>query len=112
MGSWGIQASQEAALCTPSPCLYTPPHNHPPPQSPLHVPLFLPTPSRTTSPSLSPLYSCLTPLIENLQHSRLPFYTHFLLLPTQALNSSGERALVYTVSTSPTALPSHLELNR
>lgn len=85
-----------------------------------HLPTTIPHPRALSTfpsslpppPSLRPLYSCLTPLIEHLQHSRLPFHTHFLLLPTQALNSLGEKVLVYTVSTSPTALPSHLELNR
>ena len=79
--------------------LFMPMHTSPqPPPAPEPSPLSS-TPSRTTSPALGPLYSCLTPLREKLQHTRLPFHTHFLLLPTQALNPLGERALVYSFHT-------------
>ena len=80
--------------------------------SPLNFPLLLPIPSSIPFWPSVPFTPChLSSLIENLQHARLSFHTHSLLLPTQALDSLGERALVYAASVSPRAPMSHLELN-
>lgn len=76
----GSEPPQEAALCTLSPCLYTPPPTIPHPRAlstfpSSHHPLqdkF----SKPPSPLLLPYSSYRKP-----QHNRLPFHTHFLLLP-------------------------------